>query len=56
MKIKNNKGFVGVDTSIAIIILLILAGITISSLTNTGLFARADEAKQKTAEAETNFR
>ena len=33
---------------------MILAGITISSLTNTGLFGRAKEAKEKTQEAEVN--
>ena len=37
-----------------IIILLILAGITISSLTNTGLFGRAKEARDKTAAAAEN--
>ena len=35
---------------ITIIILLILAGIAISSLTQTGLFSKAQEAKQKTEE------
>ena len=39
---------------ITIIILLILAGITISSLTNTGLFSRAKEAKEKSEAAERN--
>ena len=39
---------------ITIIILLILAGITISSLTNTGLFGRAKEARDKTANAAEN--
>ena len=54
--IRTIRGITLISLVITIIILLILAGITISSLTNTGLFARADEAKQKTAEAETNFR
>ena len=39
---------------ITIIILLILAGITISSLTNTGLFEKAQEVKEKTQAAEEN--
>ena len=52
--IRTIRGITLISLVITIIILLILAGITISSLTNTGLFARADEAKQKTAEAETN--
>ena len=39
---------------ITIVILLILAGITISSLTNTGLFGRAKEAKEKTQAVEEN--
>ena len=39
---------------ITIIILLILAGISIMSLTNTGIFGKAQDAKTKTAEAETN--
>lgn len=39
---------------ITIIILLILAGITISSLTNTGVFGRAKEAKEETQNAEKN--
>ena len=37
---------------ITIIILLILAGISISALTNTGIFQRAKDAKQKSADAE----
>ena len=51
---KKNKGITLVALVITIIILLILAGITISSLTNTGLFGRAKEAKEKTQEAEKN--
>ena len=39
---------------IAIIILLILATISIQALTNTGLFTKAKEAKEKTAAAEVN--
>ena len=51
---KNAKGITLVALVITIIILLILAGITISSLTNTGLFGRAKEAKEKTQVAEEN--
>ena len=43
-----NKGITLVALVITIIILLILATISIQSLTNTGLFAKAQEAKEKT--------
>lgn len=46
-KIKREKGITLVALVITIIILLILAGISISALTNTGLFLKAKEAKQK---------
>lgn len=49
-----NKGITLVALVITIIILLILAGITISSLTNTGIFKKAREAKEKTQQAEIN--
>ena len=49
-----DRGITLVALVITIIILLILAGITISSLTNTGLFGRAKEAKEKTQAAEAN--
>ena len=49
-----NKGITLVALVITIIILLILAGITISSLTNTGLFEKAKEARDKTANAAEN--
>ena len=52
--IRNNRGITLVALVITIIILLILAGITISSLTNTGLFGKAKEAKEKTQVAEAN--
>ena len=45
-KEKLNSGITLVVLVITIIILLILAGITISSLTNTGIFGKAKEAKQ----------
>ena len=49
---KNSKGITLVSLVITIIILLILAGISISALTNTGIFQKAKEAKQKSADAE----
>ncbi len=54
-KLKNNiKGITLVALVITIIILLILATISIQSLTNTGLFKKAQEAKEKTKAAEIN--
>ena len=51
---KQNKqnGITLVALVITIIILLILAGISISALTNQGLFAKAQEAKQRTENAQ----
>ena len=46
-----NKGITLVALVITIIILLILAGISISALTNTGIFGKAKDAKQKSDEA-----
>ena len=51
---KENKGITLVALVITIIILLILATISIQSLTNTGLFEKAKEAKEKTANATEN--
>ena len=51
---KENKGITLVALVITIIILLILASITISSLTNTGLFEKAKEARDKTQNATEN--
>ena len=51
---KENKGITLVALVITIIILLILATISIQSLTNTGLFAKAQEAKEKTQNAAEN--
>ena len=51
---KNNKGITLVALVLTIIILLILAGISISALTNTGIFEKAKDAKNKTEEAEKN--
>ena len=53
-KAKDTKGITLVALVITIIILLILAGITILSLTNTGLFGKAQEAKEKTQNAAEN--
>ena len=53
-KIKTNNGITLVALVITIIILLILATISIQSLTNTGLFKKAQEAKEKTQNAEEN--
>ena len=52
--LKREKGITLVALVVTIIILLILAGITISSLTKTGIFQKANEAKQKSEEAEEN--
>jgi len=55
MKNKNkDRGITLVALVITIIILLILATISIQSLTNTGLFAKAQEAKEKTKNATEN--
>ena len=48
---KSSKGITLVALVITIIILLILAGISISALTNTGIFQKAKEAKQKSDDA-----
>lgn len=49
---KENKGITLVALVITIIILLILAGISISALTNTGIFEKAKDAKEKSEVAE----
>lgn len=48
------NGITLVALVITIVILLILAGISILTLTNTGIFQKAKEAKQKSEEAEKN--
>ena len=53
-KTNGQKGITLVALVITIIILLILATISIQSLTNTGLFAKAKEAKEKSQNAEEN--
>ena len=49
--VKTNKGITLIALVITIIILLIIAGISISALTNTGIFQKAKEAKQKSDDA-----
>ena len=51
-KIVNEKGITLVALVITIVILLILAGISIQTITNTGLFKQAEEAKKKTEKAQ----
>ena len=52
--LKMQKGITLIALVITIIILLILAGISISALTQTGLFGKAKQAEQKSKEAEQN--
>ena len=49
---KQSKGITLIALVITIIILLILAGISISQLTGSGLFEKAKEAKNRTEEAQ----
>lgn len=49
---KKNKGITLVALVITIILLLILAGITITQLTNNGLFEKAKLAKEKTNDSQ----
>jgi len=53
-KTNGQKGITLVALVITIIILLILATISIQALTNTGLFQKANEAKEKTKNATEN--
>lgn len=46
LKDRKNKGITLVALVITIVILLVLAGISISVLTNTGIFEKAKDAKQ----------
>ena len=48
--LKNSKGITLIALVITIVILLILAGISISALTQTGLFGRAKQAEQVSKE------
>ncbi len=49
---KQSKGITLIALIITIIILLILAGISIASLTGNGLFERAKESKEKSEQAQ----
>lgn len=49
-----NKGITLVALVVTIVVLLILAGISISALTNTGIFQKAKDAKQASENAEKN--
>ena len=49
---KNNSAITLIALVITIIILLILAGITIATLTNSGLFSKSQEAKEKQEDAQ----
>lgn len=49
---KEQKGITLVALVITIIILLILAGISIATLSQTGLFQRAKDAKEKSINAQ----
>ena len=51
---KKSKGITLVALVITIILLLILSGISISALTNTGIFQKAKDAKQASKNAEKN--
>ena len=46
MKLSKNKGITLIALVITIVVLLILAGISISALTQTGLFGKAKQAEQ----------
>ena len=50
---KNTKGITLVALVVTIIILLILAGVAITALTQTGLFTKTEQTKEKTKSAET---
>lgn len=52
MKVSKNKGITLVALIVTIIILLILAGISISTLTNTGIFEKVKESKRASENAE----
>ena len=52
MKIRNNKAITLVALVITIVILIILAGISIQAITNTGLFENVKKAKEKSIEGQ----
>ena len=49
---KNSKGITLITLVITIVILLILAGISIQAITNTGLLKKTEEAKEKTVKSQ----
>lgn len=51
-RLKKQNAITLVALVITIVILLILAGISISALTNTGIFKKAKDAKKKFEDAE----
>ena len=51
-KYKGTKAITLVALVITIVILIILAGISISTLTNTGIFQKAKDAKKASENAE----
>ena len=51
-KLKKKNGITLVALVVTIVILLILAGISISAVTQTGLFGKAKQATEKYKEAE----
>ena len=53
---KKSNGITLVALVITIILLLILAGISISALTNTGIFKKAKDAKQASEKTEKKTR
>ena len=50
--VRKQNGITLIALVITIILLLILAGISITALTNQGLFAQAQEAKKRTENAQ----
>ena len=52
MNIGNKRGITLVALVITIIILLILAGVSIQAITNTGLFENAKKAQEKSMEGQ----
>lgn len=52
MRRKNENGITLVALVITIVILLVLAGISISTLTNTGIFEKVKDAKKKSEDAQ----
>lgn len=52
MRRRNENGITLVALVITIVILLVLAGISISTLTNTGIFEKVKDAKKKSEDAQ----